>query len=188
MTIFWIFISNSQLSCFLVANPGRISLSDPTSQDLSCHFPWRHAFKPDTRTFYHRRSHAPTEKALRSLLSFEAASEVATDRQTLSLEERPRRGGHISRTDRPTTDCSRRRVLQGPAKMSRNVVVVPKIFIKMEWSELLRMRPLRRRHAAAVALVFAASAAARCDGVDLRYSRQISGGGQGEWMLILMKY
>ena len=34
---------------------------------------------------------------------------------------------------------------------------------------------------AAVALVFTAYAAARCDGIDLRYSRQISGGGeQGE--------
>ena len=47
------------------------------------------------------------------------------------------------------------------------------------------MQLLRRRHVEAVALVFAASAAARCDGVDLRYSRQISGGGQGEWVLIV---
>ena len=44
------------------------------------------------------------------------------------------------------------------------------------------MHPLhRRRHIAAVALVLAAVAATRCDGVDLRHSRQTSEEEQGEW-------
>ena len=43
------------------------------------------------------------------------------------------------------------------------------------------MRSLRRRHIAAVALVLAAVAATRCDGVDLRHSRQTAEEEQGEW-------
>ena len=43
------------------------------------------------------------------------------------------------------------------------------------------MRSLRRRHIAAVALVLAAVAATRCDGVNLRHSRQTSEEEQGEW-------